>query len=154
MKCWRQDEGKLAMKKVFTNNQRDGEKGKDTFHYPGQGILTDCSWNDAIWSKVLKYLFTQHNSRANVLKTILHTLLTSKNPIRLWLSSFQCPCKVIQLSHFDRFTLLRKKIKFSLNMYIYKACAHNYFDLWLPRLFAFWYFFMLLSLSGQQIISV
>ena len=48
MKCWRQDEGKLAMKKVFTNNQRDGEKGKDTFHYPGQGILTDCSWNDAI----------------------------------------------------------------------------------------------------------
>ena len=120
-------------------------------------VLVEGSWLAVVGttrSEVQFFtMFTKkYKSKVKVLKTISHIKHTSKSPIRLWLSSFQCPCKVIQLSHFYHLTLFVPYL--NLKMYIYKTCAHNYSYLWLPRLFAFWYFFMLLALSGQQIISV
>ena len=100
-------------------------------------------------------MFTKkYKSKVKVLKTISHIKHTSKSPIRLWLSSFRCPCNAVKLSHFYHLTLLVKMIHIFFIIYIYKTCTQNYSYLWLPRLFAFWYFFMLLALSGQQIISV
>ena len=137
------------------NNWRDGEKGKDTFHCPGRGILTGCSWNDAIWSTVLHYVHQKIQKQSESLKNNITHITHLKEPDPLVTEQFSVSLQSETVETFwSPYVVGENDLHFVLNIYIYKTCTQNYSYLWLPRLFAFWYFFMLLALSGQQIISV
>ena len=58
----------------------NGEKGKDTFHCPGQGISTDCSWNGVIWSTVLYYVHQKIQKQSESLKNNITHITHLKEP--------------------------------------------------------------------------